>query len=71
MDSTEKSDAISNFIGESGDSLELKGNLNQLLYSMSELGFFDDLSVDDDLAILIWKAVEAARTKKVPTDLFM
>jgi hypothetical protein len=54
------------------DEPELKGNLGELLYAVSELGLVDNInSISTSQAIFIWKAVEAVRAKQFPKNLGM
>jgi hypothetical protein len=45
--------------------------ISNALYAYSELGLFDDLSIDPTLAIEIWAIVEKVRREGFPDELGM
>lgn len=52
---------------------ELIGNLDDALYTMSEMGFWPDEidSISKDQAILCWKIIERLRQQTFPKNLRM
>ncbi len=56
-----------------GDDPELKGSLDEALYSMSELSLWADYvdCVSGQQALLCWKIVEKMRTSEFPEHLRM
>lgn len=46
-----------------------KRAIREALYTFSELGLLEDLSIDYDLAMKIWSIVERARTYGFPEEL--
>lgn len=56
-----------------GNNPELIGNLNEALYSLSELDLFEDDidSVSEEQAFLMWRVIEKLRQQPFPDDLRM
>ncbi len=46
-------------------------DVSNALYAFSERGLFEGMSIEPDLAILIWSVVETARQEGFPADLAM
>ena len=56
-----------------GEKPKLKGNLSEAVYTMSEMGLWEDSvdSVCEEQALLCWAIVEKLRVEKFPDELRM
>lgn len=59
-------------IGVEGEyPIDKKSELSNALYAFSELGLFEDLSIDPPLALMVWAVVEKVRREGFPDELRM
>lgn len=74
MDWDEHRDQVRKFVDQTKVPGSISGSraLGELCYAMSELGLWGtDVKVDVELAVRVWQAVETARMKGFPKELWM